>query len=173
MAPCPYRRAFSRRRRGLSLRAGAGRTARRAGDRPFVEDSGAVVLIDRGFVPDALRDPASREAGQPRGGVQVTGILRFSEEPGFFTPPPEAKSRLVFVKNVPAIASILHVRPQAPVLIEADASPNPGGFPLGGQTLVDFPNNHLAYAVTWFGLALALLAVYLLYHRRQGRLGFE
>ena len=59
-----------------------------------------------------------------------------------------------------------------PILIEADATPNPGGWPLGGQTRVDFPNDHLQYAITWFGLALALLAVYLLYHRSQGRLSF-
>ena len=41
------------------------------------------------------------------------------------------------------------------------------------MTGVDIPNNHLAYAITWFGLALALLAVYLVYHHRQGRLRFE
>ena len=140
---------------------------------PLVDDSGAVVLIDRGFVPDALRRYAGGGMGQPKGRVRITGILRLSQEPGLFSPAPDTKSRLVFVKNVPAIASILQVRPRAPILVEADATPNPGGFPLGGQTLVDIPNNHIAYAITWFGLALALLAVYLVYHHRQGRLRFE
>jgi surfeit locus 1 family protein len=59
-----------------------------------------------------------------------------------------------------------------PVLIEADGTPNPGGWPLGGQTRVEFPNDHLQYAITWFGLALALSAVYLTYHRSRGRLSF-
>jgi surfeit locus 1 family protein len=58
------------------------------------------------------------------------------------------------------------------VLIEADATPNPGGWPKGGQTVVDLPNNHLSYAVTWFGLALCLLGVWLAYHVSKGRLAW-
>jgi surfeit locus 1 family protein len=95
-----------------------------------------------------------------------------SQGPGIFTPAPDAKARLWFVKNVPEIAATLGVAVQAPIIIEADATPNPGGWPLGGQTVLDFPNNHLQYALTWFGLALALIGVYLLYHRSRGRLSF-
>ena len=76
------------------------------------------------------------------------------------------------MKDVPAIAGAAGVA-VAPVLIEADATPNPGGWPLGGQTRVDFPNDHLQYAVTWFGLALALLGVYLVYHHSRGRLTLQ
>jgi surfeit locus 1 family protein len=86
-----------------------------------------------------------------------------------FTPAPDPKTRLWFVKDVPAIAKAASVT-ALPVLIEADATPNKGGWPVGGQTRVDFPNDHLQYAITWFGLAFALLAVYFLYHRSRGRL---
>ena len=140
---------------------------------PLKEDSGAVVLIDRGFVPNQLRDPATRRAGQPHGRVAVTGIFRLSQNPISFTPSPDAGRQMVFIKNVPALAAILGVMPDAPILIEADNTPHPGGFPLGGQTVVEFSNSHLQYALTWFGLALALLAVYLVYHHKQGRLGFD
>jgi surfeit locus 1 family protein len=57
------------------------------------------------------------------------------------------------------------------VIVEADATPNPGGWPKGGQTVVTFRNEHLQYAITWFALAAGLLAVYLAYHRSRGRLG--
>jgi surfeit locus 1 family protein len=73
---------------------------------------------------------------------------------------------------VSAIAAALGLA-LPPVLIEADATPNPGGWPLGGQTNIDIPNNHLAYALTWFGLALTLTVIYLLYHAKQDRLRFE
>lgn len=139
---------------------------------PLVQPGGATVLVDRGFVPDSLRDPAKRPPGEPEGEVSVTGVLRFSQPPGLFTPQPNLRTRLWFSKDVPAMAAALGVRPEAPVLIEADATPNPGGYPVGGQTVVVFANNHLQYAVTWFGLALALLCVYLVYHHRQGRLRF-
>ena len=138
---------------------------------PLVQSSGDAVLVDRGFVPEALRNPSTRAEGQVGGDVSVTGILRLSQKPGLFTPAPNLNTRLWFVKDVPSMESATGLD-VPPVVIEADATQNPGGWPLGGQTRVDFPNDHLQYAITWFGLALALLAVYLLYHRSHGRLSF-
>jgi surfeit locus 1 family protein len=136
---------------------------------PLVQDNGEAVLVDRGFVPDALRDPRTRPAGQVAGEVSLTGVLRVSQQPGLFTPAPNTTTRLWFVKDVPTMAKAAGLA-LPPIVIEADATPNPGGWPLGGQTRVDFPNDHLQYAMTWFGLALALMGVYLVYHRSRGRL---
>jgi surfeit locus 1 family protein len=63
-----------------------------------------------------------------------------------------------------------HLKLAAPAILEAVAAPNAQGWPRGGQTRIDIPNDHLQYALTWFLLAAALLAVYLAYHRAQGRL---
>jgi surfeit locus 1 family protein len=138
---------------------------------PLAEDNGETVLVNRGFVPEALRDPQTRAAGQINGDVSLTGVLRLSQQPGPFTPAPNLKTHLWFVKDVLAIASAIGIA-APPIIVEADETPNPGGWPLGGQTNVDIPNDHLQYAITWFGLALALTGVYLLYHVRDGRLGF-
>ena len=136
---------------------------------PMVLAGGGTVLIDRGFVPEALHQSATRQAAQAIGEVSLTGVLRLSREPGPFTPAPNAETRLWFVKDVPSMAKVAGLEVPS-LIIEADATPNPGGWPLGGQTRVDFPNDHLQYAVTWFGLALALMGVYLFYHRSRGRL---
>jgi surfeit locus 1 family protein len=136
---------------------------------PMVLANGGTVLIDRGFVPEALHQSATRQAAQLTGEVSLTGVLRLSREPGLFTPAPNAQTRLWFVKDVPSMAKVAGLTVPS-LIIEADATPNPGGWPLGGQTRVDFPNDHLQYAVTWFGLALALMGVYLFYHRSRGRL---
>jgi surfeit locus 1 family protein len=137
---------------------------------PLVLEDGGTVLIDRGFVPEALHESRTRQAAQITGEVSLTGVLRLSQQPGLFTPAPNAVTRLWFVKDVPSMAKAVGVTVPS-LIIEADATPNPGGWPLGGQTRVEFPNDHLQYAVTWFGLALALAGVYLLYHRSRGRLG--
>lgn len=136
---------------------------------PFVQLDGRIVLVDRGFVPDKLRDPERRAEGQIAGRVSLTGVVRLPDKPGAFTPAPDLKTKLWFVRDVPAIARAAGVS-ALPVLIDADATPNPGGWPLGGQTRIDIPNDHLQYAVTWFALALALLAVYFVYHHSRGRL---
>jgi surfeit locus 1 family protein len=138
---------------------------------PLVQTDGETVLVDRGFVPDSLRDPARRKSGQTSGQVTITGVLRLPQHPGLFTPAPNRGTHLWFAKDVAAMASAVGIS-AAPVLIEEDASQNPGGWPLGGQTRIDFPNDHLQYAITWFGLSLALFGVYLVYHHSRGRLTF-
>ena len=139
---------------------------------PLLLEGGSAVLIDRGFVPEDLKNPTARPKGQPAGDVTVTGVLRLSEAPGLFTPAPDQAHRAWYVKDLPSMAEAAGVTLRAPIIIEADDTPNPGEYPKGGQTRVDFPNNHLQYALTWFGLALVLAVIYLLYHRKQGRLRF-
>lgn len=139
---------------------------------PLSSDGGRVVLINRGFVPDARRDPSTRSAGQVAGAVTIAGIVRLSQEPGWFTPEPDRAHRLFFSRTVAPMGAMLRDATVMPVFVEADATPNPGGYPAGRQTAMDIPNDHLSYAVTWFALALTLMAVYLIYHAKQGRLTF-
>ncbi len=54
-----------------------------------------------------------------------------------------------------------------PFFVDADATPNPGGLPVGGVTLINLPNNHFQYAVTWYGLAFALVCVLAVWIRRD------
>ena len=60
-------------------------------------------------------------------------------------------------------------RPQCPTpppfYIEAGPAPNPGGFPIGGQTIFQLPSDHLQYAITWFALAVALAVIYFVLQR--------
>jgi len=140
---------------------------------PLVTDDGRVVLVDRGAVPDALRDPAKRRAGQVEGLQHVIGVWRVPDPQGLFTPKPDLAKRNWFSRDVASIAAADHVRLAAPVIVEADATPNPGGWPKGGQTQVTFRNEYLSYAVTWYGLALALIGVYIAFHIYKGRLAFR
>ncbi len=77
---------------------------------------------------------------------------------------PDLAHRIWYARDVQGIAKADGVTLAAPVIIEADATPNPGGWPKGGQTVVAFRNEHLQYAITWFGLAAVLFGVYLAYH---------
>ncbi|MGA0607937.1 SURF1 family protein [Phenylobacterium sp. VNQ135] len=125
---------------------------------PLRTDTGRVVLVNRGFVPPGRRDPASRAAGAPSGSVTVTGLLRLTEPRGGFLRRNDPAAGRWYSRDVAAIAAARGVGPAAPVFIDADASPNPGGYPVGGMTVVRFRNSHLVYALTWFGLAILSLA---------------
>ena len=112
-----------------------------------------IVLINRGFVPPERRDPATRPAGQIGATATVTGLMRTSEpNDGFLRANDPAAGRW-HSRDVAAIARARRLGIVAPFFVDADAAPNPGGYPLGGLTVVRFRNTHLVYALTWFALA--------------------
>jgi surfeit locus 1 family protein len=137
---------------------------------PLMTNNGLTLLVDRGIVPEDKRDPATRRAGLPPGKVRIVGVWRAASQPGFFTPKPDRVHRLWFSRDVAAIAAADRLRVAAPVLVEADATPNPGRWPEGGHTVVRFRNEHLQYAITWYALAAALIGIYVVFHVQKGRL---
>lgn len=139
---------------------------------PLQTAAGEMVLIDRGFVPDELKDPSSRPSGQVESVTTVTGIVRGSDQQGLFTPDNEPKANRWFWRDLRAMSRSMFPEGTievAPFFVEADKTQVPGGWPEGGQTRLDIPNNHLQYAITWFLLAAGLLVVYVLLLRSQGR----
>lgn len=123
---------------------------------PLEIAGGKTVLVNRGFVPAERREPTTRGEGNPPGLVNVTGLLRISEPGGGFLRTNDPGSNRWYSRDVAAIASARGLAQAAPFFIDADASPNPGGWPRGGLTVISFPNNHLIYALTWFTLAVML-----------------
>ena len=140
---------------------------------PFLTEGGRVLMVDRGEVPREKLDPAARTAGNAEGRAQVTGVWRVPDAPGAFTPAPDPEHRIWYSRDLKGIAAADRLTLAAPVVIEADSTPNPGGLPRGGQTVVAFRNQHLSYAVTWFGLALGLLGIWFAYHFSRGRIAFK
>ncbi|MFN4156006.1 MAG: SURF1 family protein [Paracoccaceae bacterium] len=124
------------------------------------ETEGRRVLVDRGFVADGARV-------SPRGpdAEVVTGNLHWPDEVDSFTPKPDPKTGLWFARDVPAMAAQLATEP---LLIVARAPTAPGIEPMPVDTS-NIPNNHLGYAVQWFGLAAVWLGMtaYLLWRIRR------
>lgn len=137
---------------------------------PLVETDGRIVFVNRGFVPVGLRNPATRAAGEIAGPVHVEGLLRLPPrgKPNWFVPDNDPSRNRWFWIDLPKMAAADGLKRVAPFYVDADARPNPGGWPQGGLTRVRLPNNHLQYALTWFSLAVALLVIYVLYHRDRG-----
>jgi surfeit locus 1 family protein len=135
---------------------------------PLKMASGAVVIINRGFVPSDKKEPASRILGQTPGTVRLTGLMRPPEARNFFTPADSPAQGIWFSRDPLAMAQAKGLSRSAPFSVDLDATPIPGGLPRGGATIVAIPNNHLEYALTWFGLAAILAAfVAAAYRERQ------
>ena len=136
---------------------------------PLRLDDGAVILVERGWVPPEKRDAATRAQGNPPGEVAVDGLVRLApvEKTSWFTPENDPARGEWFWIDLPALARAAGVAEALPFYIEASAAPNLGGFPVGGQANTSLPNDHLQYAITWFSLAGALAVIYLILLRRE------
>jgi surfeit locus 1 family protein len=134
---------------------------------PLETAAGRYVFVNRGFVPDAQKDPAARAAGQPQGEVEVIGLLRRPAEQGWFVPANDPARNLWFWRDLDGMAVSVLGREHArafPFFLdeqprESDTAAAP--WPRPGVTRLDLPNRHLEYALTWYGLAGTLIAVYL------------
>lgn len=139
---------------------------------PFVT-SDAIVLVDRGFVPDRLKEPDTRRDGRIAGRLTLTGLVRAPGRRGLFTPANEPDRNNWFWRDLEGMArTLLDLAERerlAPFFVEAEAGDIPGGWPRGGVTRLELPNRHLEYAVTWFALAATLGGVYLVFARSRLR----
>jgi surfeit locus 1 family protein len=129
---------------------------------PVRTANGWWVYVNRGFVPRERKDPATRAEGQVAGETTVVGLLRAPHERSWFTPGDDIAGNAWFSRDPTLFAATagLPVDAVAPYIIDAKVDPElPGGLPQGGETIVAFPNNHLQYALTWFGLAAVLVVV--------------
>ena len=126
---------------------------------------GGIVMVNRGFVPDARKAPQTRAQGEVSGTVTLAGVMRWPDSRHWFTPNDDAAHNLWFVRDPAAIAAAKGLGPKglgqgttqvAPFYVEQESPAPPGGLPQPGKLVVNLPDNHLQYALTWFGLAAVL-----------------
>ena len=109
------------------------------------ETGGRRVMVDLGFLPDAA-------AGEPLAAqeLRVTGNLNWPDEVDGYTPGPDTTRNIWFARDVPAMAAALNTEPV--LIVARETSLKSAIVPVPVDTAA-IPNDHLAYAITWFLLA--------------------
>jgi surfeit locus 1 family protein len=134
---------------------------------------GGIVIVNRGFVPDDRKDPSTRAAGNVAAPIHIVGALRWPDTRHWFTPNDDPAHNLWFARDPQAIAAAKGLGqgpdPVAPFFVEQEAPVPPGGLPQPGKIVVDLPDNHLQYALTWYGLALVLVIIFVTWAVGPGR----
>jgi cytochrome oxidase assembly protein ShyY1 len=135
--------------------------------------SGEIVVVNAGFVQNTMQDRAQQDRATPRlvtgQPVTLTGYMRFAEGEGLFTPAENAGKRLWFARDVPAMARALGWGPVAPFYIDLEAPVPDSGIPKPGPLHVHLKDDHLQYAITWFGLAAVVVIAFGFWLRTQRR----
>jgi surfeit locus 1 family protein len=133
---------------------------------------GSVILINRGFVPPERRERVDHGAGEATTPATVTGLLRMTERGGGFLRRNDPAGNRWYSRDVQAIAAARGLARVAPYFIDADAATGAGAeagadgavagmaetAPVGGLTVITFHNSHLIYLITWYTLALMVVA---------------
>ncbi|OKP79329.1 cytochrome c oxidase assembly protein [Ensifer adhaerens] len=140
---------------------------------PLRLDDDRFLFVNRGFVPFEQKDASTRLAGELPAFAGVHGLARpkLDGKPSSLVPDNDLAKNIFYWKDLDTMASSVGLPADkvVPLFVDADATPNPGGLPIGGVTQFDLPNNHLQYALTWYGLAAALVLVSGIYAMRRGR----
>jgi surfeit locus 1 family protein len=123
---------------------------------------GGLVVINRGYAPQPGADPA-------RGPVELVGYLRFPESGSAFIADHDASGAIWFARDHRAMAKERGWGDPAAFYIDMESPVPPGGVPKPGPLKVQLRNNHLGYALTWFGLAAGLAAVFCIWAASQRR----
>lgn len=138
---------------------------------PLALEGGGTIFVNRGFVPQQAGNDRSRlEPMNPAASpLRWTGLARRAEEPGSFTPAPDTAGGIDWIRNPARLAVLAGIEgPVAPLYLDLPAG-GAAGLPQGGETVVSFPNNHLGYAITWFGFALLTPVMLVVWLRRARR----
>jgi len=120
---------------------------------PLEAESGGIVFVNRGFIPQSAEAGFANAPG-PEGVQTVSGVALRPEAAGAFTPVPDKARNIEWVRDPVRLAALAGIDgPVFAYTLDAPAGA-PGALPQGGETVIEFPNNHLGYAFTWFGFAL-------------------
>ncbi|MFL0693470.1 MAG: SURF1 family protein [Agrobacterium tumefaciens] len=130
---------------------------------PLEFADGRYLFVNRGFVPYDRKDAATRPESLVEGEQTVTGLARAElvEKPSSLVPDNDEQANIFYWKDLSRMAASVDLPADRvlPFFLDADSTPVAGGLPKGGVTQIDLPNNHLQYVITWYGLAVALVAV--------------
>jgi surfeit locus 1 family protein len=132
---------------------------------PMIREGQKPVLVLRGWVPQEPVAPTQN----PAGAVAIDGYVRDAEREGWFSPANDVAGRHFYTLEPQAIANAMGIGEVAPIVIVALGPTVANVYPAPAQHLPQPPNNHLSYAITWYGLAVALVVIFVIWARDRLR----
>ncbi len=137
---------------------------------PLLTRNGNYVIINRGWVPEDMKEQILRPDTIKSDMVQITGVLRKSWNRERFAPENDLVRNIWYYGDLQAMAEAQDLDQVFPMFLYADKDTEQGNLPIGGRTRLKLVNNHLDYAMTWYGLAVVLLVIYVIFNlQKNGR----
>ena len=129
--------------------------------------SGDIVLVNRGWVPFAYKLDPHKPSKNKNLDLNVVGVVGWPRKVSYFDPlnVPE-KSQWFRIEPI-KMAKKLKLKAVAGYWISINKVNGKGRYPIGGVGIEVPSNNHLQYALTWYGMALGLIILSIVYWRQR------
>lgn len=131
---------------------------------PFTLNSGVSIIVNRGWVPESIKNQSNRPDTLDLGNMTVEGLLRKPWKKLWYGPENDPDNNMWFYGDVDSMAEYNALDRNFPMFLYADKIDSDNSFPVAGRTEFNIVNNHLDYALTWYGLAIVLIGIYLIAH---------
>lgn len=135
--------------------------------RPLMLADGRVALINRGWVPAAKKDMTTRSETKVHGKVALKAMVRIGADRNYFTPMNQPEKNMWFGRDVDDMAKYADIKNVIPATFDVIGEQDTKTLPIPSTGEIALRNDHLSYIVTWFGIALGILVIFTLYHRKK------
>ena len=134
---------------------------------PFTLADGRVVLVNRGWVPAAKKAPETRPETAVKGKATISGLIRVGNERNYFNPANDAVKNLWFGRDIPEMAAYAKLDHVIPAMVDRVDVQDDKHLPVPSDGRIRLRNDHLSYIITWYGIALGILVIFVVYHRKK------
>lgn len=134
---------------------------------PLTLADGRVVIVNRGWIPAAKKAPATRPETLAKGHASLIGMIRLGEDRNYFTPPSSPEKNIWFGRDVRQMAETAGLTHVAPVTVDVIGEHTMDALPVPFDGEIRLYNQHVTYILTWYGIALAVLVIFLVYHYKR------
>jgi surfeit locus 1 family protein len=134
---------------------------------PFKLNDGRTLLVNRGWVPAAKKEPATRPETRVKGYAAINGLIRTDSDRSYFSPPNQPEKNLWFGRDISVMGSYAKLPNVVPVMVDLVGMQDANKLPVPSDGTIRVRNDHLSYIITWYGIALGILVIFVLYHRKK------
>ena len=134
---------------------------------PLTLADGRVLLINRGWVPLEKKEPQTRPETKLRGRAVIQGILRVGADRHYFTPKNSVEKNIWFGRDIAAMAAAHGFTHVVPAMLDRVGTQDVKRLPVPSDGTITLRNDHLSYIITWYGIALGILVIFIVYHRKK------
>ncbi len=134
---------------------------------PFTLADGRTVLVNRGWVPAKQKDASTRPETAVRGRATISGLVRVGAERNYFSPPNQPEKNIWFGRDAADMAAAANIKNLVPAMVDVVGTQDVKNLPVPSDGTIRLKNDHLSYIITWYGIALGILVIFVVYHRKK------